>query len=542
MKKNLLILVLFLVTASVSLAQVPAAINYQAVARDASGNALVNKSISLRMSVLAGGTVLYTETFSAETNGQGMFTLNLGKGTPTLGNFQTIDWVTGNEKTLKVEMDANGGTNYTDLGLTAFTSVPYALVANSVDGMSINDLDDVNALAPTTNQVLQWNGTIWTPATLSPASTLVTSSSLSGAGTTASPLTVAQQNATSGQVLQWNGTAWNPATISGGVGDNWGTQFVQKNVTLDGNGTNASPLKIAQQGAVTGETLLWNGSLWTPGRPVISVDGVFTGQGTPTLPLKLGQQNAAIGDALKWNGTTWIPGAPFSLPYLANGATSGSFVSLFSIMNLATNGAAIAAEANGGIGLDATSNPATGKAVSGKSQDGIGIYGSAGANGLAGMFDGTVAVLGQLKVYGAQVLSSGDVYLADQPNSILSAPVSAVTTVPGFEAVTFTVRDNSNVSTTTPARVIVKINCPNYFAPSADANVRFNVSIKKGTNVIAGYDFYTSLTQNIASSVDFSRHFKLTEAGEYTAILQINPSGSSVSASYFQMQLQVIHP
>lgn len=481
MKKYLLTFVFAFVAAFSALAQSPSTFSYQAVARDASNNVLINKSIGLRMSVLSGATPLYTETFSTQTNAYGMFTINLGTGTSTLNTFSGIDWIAGNAKSLKVEIDVNGGTNYTDLGTTAFTSVPYAMVANTVNNVALNDLTNVNAPTPTTNQVLQWNGSEWAPATLSTSSpALVTSATLSGSGTAASPLTIAQQSASNGQVLQWNGSAWTPATVTGGVGDNWGTQFVQKNVTLDGNGTAALPLKIAQQGATTGESLLWNGSLWTPGRPAITTDGVFTGQGTPTLPLKLGQQGAAVGQVLKWNGTTWLPGSPFSLPYSGVGIGGAGFATFF-ITNPATTGPslnAIDGVSSAGVGVHGVSDSPTGKGVWGRSDNGIGVYGSS-TNGLAGNFDGTVAVFGQLKVYGSQVLKSDNIYVADQPNSVFNAPVNAINAIPGLSAVGFTVNNDNSVTASTPAKVLVTINCPNYVAPNANAAVRYSLTIKK---------------------------------------------------------------
>ena len=47
-------------------------------------------------------------------------------------------------------------------------------------------------------------------------------------------------------------------------GDNWGSQAVQTNATLTGNGNAGSPLAIAQQGAATGQVLKWNGTSWLP--------------------------------------------------------------------------------------------------------------------------------------------------------------------------------------------------------------------------------------------------------------------------------------
>jgi len=43
-----------------------------------------------------------------------------------------------------------------------------------------------------------------------------------------------------------------------------GLQAVTSDITLDGNGTPQTPLKIAQQGATVGQVLKWNGSSWIP--------------------------------------------------------------------------------------------------------------------------------------------------------------------------------------------------------------------------------------------------------------------------------------
>lgn len=63
--------------------------------------------------------------------------------------------------------------------------------------------------------------------------TIYSNSSLSGNGTSSSPLGVAQQGATSGQVLTWNGTAWVPANPTSG-----GQSLTLENdeITLSGGG------------------------------------------------------------------------------------------------------------------------------------------------------------------------------------------------------------------------------------------------------------------------------------------------------------------
>jgi uncharacterized protein (TIGR02145 family) len=56
----------------------------------------------------------------------------LGGGTATAGTFANLPWANGNDKFLKVEMDAQGGSNYQPMGTTQLVSVPYAMAAGSL--------------------------------------------------------------------------------------------------------------------------------------------------------------------------------------------------------------------------------------------------------------------------------------------------------------------------------------------------------------------------------------------------------------------------
>jgi len=130
---HIVMMVWFLATA-----QVPQAINYQAIARDASGNPLTNRNISLRLTINIGinpGFPVYQETQTAITNQFGLFTLKIGYGNPITGIFSGISWAGGN-KYLLVELDQNGGTNYLNMGSSELVSVPYALYAETAGGTS----------------------------------------------------------------------------------------------------------------------------------------------------------------------------------------------------------------------------------------------------------------------------------------------------------------------------------------------------------------------------------------------------------------------
>jgi len=111
----------------------PSKFNYQGVARNGSGQPLASQAISLRVSIIdnsPGGTVLYTETHSANTNAYGLYNVAIGAGTPVSGTFGSISWGSG-DKYVKVEMDPAGGSSYTDLGTSQLLSVPFAMYAAS---------------------------------------------------------------------------------------------------------------------------------------------------------------------------------------------------------------------------------------------------------------------------------------------------------------------------------------------------------------------------------------------------------------------------
>ncbi len=136
--KNYL-LFLWLCIASISVfAQAPEAFNYQAVARDNSGNPLVSRSIKVKIGILSGsisGTTVYAETHTVTTNQFGLFNLAMGSGTVVSGTFASINWGSNSFFT-KVEVDPNGGNSFQLLGTSQLLSVPYALYAKNAGSIS----------------------------------------------------------------------------------------------------------------------------------------------------------------------------------------------------------------------------------------------------------------------------------------------------------------------------------------------------------------------------------------------------------------------
>ena len=183
-------------------AQVPEGFNYQAVVRNSSGEIITNTNVAFRISILQGsetGPSVYVETHSAKTNNFGLVNLIIGMGNVKEGVFMPGGWGVATNY-IKVEFDPNGGTAFTHLGTSLLLSVPYAFHAQTVAEDAVNDAD-----ADPNNEIqeLQLSGT---------------QLSLSkGGGKVAIPSSA----------------------------DNWGTQTVTSDATLSGEGTTANPLKVA---------------------------------------------------------------------------------------------------------------------------------------------------------------------------------------------------------------------------------------------------------------------------------------------------------
>lgn len=125
-------------------AQVPQAFNYQAVARNASGDALAGQAIGVRFTLHSGtanGPVAYQEVHTTSTNALGLFTLSVGQGSAVQGSFAGVPWGSA-AHFLQVELDATGGTSYTDIGTSQMLSVPYALHAGSMACPTVSLLGD----------------------------------------------------------------------------------------------------------------------------------------------------------------------------------------------------------------------------------------------------------------------------------------------------------------------------------------------------------------------------------------------------------------
>ena len=177
--KHIYLLIAGTVVMFSAFAQAPTGVNYQAVARNASG-VMVNKSLGVRISILAGstsGSADYVEKHSVTTNQYGLFNLVMGSGSAQSGTFAGISWGSGS-KFLKVEIDSNNGSNYTTLSNTQMMSVPYALYAEkSGGGSGVTGSGTANYVARFSgstalgNSLIYDNGSQISIGTTSPSST-----------------------------------------------------------------------------------------------------------------------------------------------------------------------------------------------------------------------------------------------------------------------------------------------------------------------------------------------------------------------------------
>ena len=99
MKKTLSTLLSVLFCAITFAQSVPQGINYQALARDASGDVLMNQTLTIQFSVISDITtsaVSWQETHTVNTNDYGLYTAIIGGGTTTTvgssASFDVIDW------------------------------------------------------------------------------------------------------------------------------------------------------------------------------------------------------------------------------------------------------------------------------------------------------------------------------------------------------------------------------------------------------------------------------------------------------------------
>jgi hypothetical protein len=186
--------------------------NYKALLAD-NGTALNNQNVSLKFTVLESGTMaVYQEIHTTTTDGNGIISVSIGEGTVVSGDFNTIDWAS-HPYFLKVEIDTGNG--FQNFGTSELKSVPYAKYAQKAGNTFSGDFNDLSNVP-----VGLSDGDDVNDADHDPANEL--------------------------QTLSVSG---NQLTISNGNtvilnGDNWGSQVISRDASLNGDGTPAFPLGV----------------------------------------------------------------------------------------------------------------------------------------------------------------------------------------------------------------------------------------------------------------------------------------------------------
>jgi hypothetical protein len=132
--KRYYVLLILLLSGTISYGQnVPLGIFYQAVARDNVGKELANKKIDVKFSIISGnplGTVVYQELYSDVTTSKyGVFSLIIGKGTPTGGLYGDLSQIQWNTAFHYLKVEVKFDNDFIDMGTMQFLAVPYALYA-----------------------------------------------------------------------------------------------------------------------------------------------------------------------------------------------------------------------------------------------------------------------------------------------------------------------------------------------------------------------------------------------------------------------------
>lgn len=105
-------------------------IPYQAVVRDVNGTVVSDTNINLKVNieVQSTGELVFQEVHNVSTDANGWIKMNIGCGTPTLGNFGNINW---GGAALQVSLLRQQQVDWVLIATQALMSVPYALQAKS---------------------------------------------------------------------------------------------------------------------------------------------------------------------------------------------------------------------------------------------------------------------------------------------------------------------------------------------------------------------------------------------------------------------------
>ena len=258
----------------------------------------------------------------------------------------TAPYLVGEQVTAFTSVDVNGYRNYISGRVTACTSTQVSITPSSAYGR--NGLPFTSSSwtivrgqqipmretpAPTNGQVLTWSVDGWGPANGGGGG--------SGDATSLQGTAVSATAPSSGQVLAYDGSAWTPTTSGGGSGDATSLQGVPvsttapttygqslvytapgewtpQTLTPSANATSLQGTAVSATAPTTmGQILAYDGSQWAPSAgptgDATSLQGVAISATGPTT----------AGQSLVFNGSQWAPSAE-AIPEWSGSATYNS--------------------------------------------------------------------------------------------------------------------------------------------------------------------------------------------------------------------------
>ena len=212
MKKFLWTVPVLLITLSIRAQGFP----YKALITDNQGIPLSNQNITVFFDIYdTANQLVYSESHAVSTDDNGIVSVNIGEGNVINGNFNGIDWSVP-LYSVEVRVDTNG-SGTVNLGRFTFGYVPYAKYTDKAGNAFSGDFNDLTNIPNGLS-----DGDDVNDADHDPANELQTLS-ING-----NQLSISNGN-----------TVTLPAT-----GDNWGSQTVQSDNSLSGDGTSANPLSV----------------------------------------------------------------------------------------------------------------------------------------------------------------------------------------------------------------------------------------------------------------------------------------------------------
>ena len=126
--------------------QVPNLMHYQGIALDDFNNTINNTEIDMELSLWIdgkGGSEVFREGHRVHTNSKGIFSLQIGNGSPLFRSLSNVDFSVG-EYWIQTEADLDEDGQMEDLGFSRLVTVPFAFHAKSVANKDDADADPNN--------------------------------------------------------------------------------------------------------------------------------------------------------------------------------------------------------------------------------------------------------------------------------------------------------------------------------------------------------------------------------------------------------------